>query len=239
MGRWIRIVEQARRGTDPQLRWYGSVRPHQSVTVGREGTIAVGASPVDHRVSRHAATVTADDRGWSILPTNRNGVLLHPWAQPSQTLHTIEHIIWPRVGVRVVGHPDIEHWVLLEDDEAYTKGAARYTTGFTEYATPPRPLTDKQLQTVREVFGALLAWPPRPDSQVRLIKQAATQMHVTESAVQERLNNVRDRAAALGLARQDVELTDPEYFYALVRAGYIQPHPSDLHRPLRVAEPAG
>src|SRR5436305_7883027 len=138
MGRRIRVVEQAGPDTDPQLRWSGPIRLHQSNTVGREGTIVIGVNPVDHRVSRHAATITADDRGWRILPTNRNGALLHPWAQPSRRLETVEHVIWPRVAVRIIGQPDMAHWVLLEDDEAYTKGAARYTTGLTEYTTPPR-----------------------------------------------------------------------------------------------------
>jgi hypothetical protein len=232
MGRRIRIVERPAKEEDPQLRWNGPIRPRQTLIVGREGDLAIATNPVDRKVSRHAVTITASDRGWSILPTNRNGVRLHPWAQPSHAVSTLEIMMWPRVGVRVVGHADMEHWVLLEDDEAYTKGAARHTTGLTEYAPPPTRLTDKQTQALRLVFRDLLAWPPRSDPEVHLIKQAAKALEISSSGVQERLKEVLHRAHELGLARRDVGLTDPEYLYALARAGYVQPSPVDLHRPL-------
>jgi hypothetical protein len=45
---------------------------------------------------------------------------------------------------------------------------------------------------------------------------------VSASAVQARLTEIRAKATALGLARQ-VPLSDPEYVYVLVRAGYLRP----------------
>jgi len=217
-----------------QLRWTGSVRLKQTVTVGREGDLVVGINPIDKRVSRHAATITAVERGWSILPTNRNGVTLYPWAQPSYTVSTLETIVWPRVGVRIMGDGGLEHWVLLEDDEAYTKGAARHTTGLTEIAQPIRPLTQAQKEAVRDVFFDLLAWPPRPaESRVLALKQVAPLLERSPSAVRQRLLDVRKRAEELGLARKVVDLTDPEYIYAVVKAGLIEPTQADLRRPLR------
>ena len=234
MGMQVHVVEKPGIDSAPQLRWTGKLRPKETVTVGREGNLVVGVNPMDKRVSRHAATITAADRGWCILPTNRNGVTLYPWAQPSYPVSSVDTIVWPRIGVRIMGDPGLEHWVLLEDDEAYTKGAPRHTTGLTEMAQPIRPLTPAQKEAVRDVFHDVLAWPPRPaESRILNLKQVAPLLERTPSAVRQRLIEVRKRAEELGLARQVVELTDPEYIYALVKAGLIEPAPDDLRRPLR------
>lgn len=232
MGRRIRVVQRSANGEDPQLRWDGPIHAQQKMIMGREGDITVGTNPVDRKISRHAVTVTATDRGWSVLPTNRNGVALHPWAQPSYLVSTRELLVWPRIGIRIIGSPELEHWVLLEDDEAYTRGAARHTTGFTDHVMRPLPLTAKQLEAVRLVFRDVLAWPPRISPEVLFIKQAATALMLTNRGVQARLTEVLRRAQALGLVRQDMELTDPGYVYALTTAGYIEPTRADLHRPL-------
>jgi hypothetical protein len=233
MTRRISVVEGSDGNADRQLRWTGLVGIRQRRTFGREGDIPLATNPLDKKVSRQAVTVTAAERGWTVVPTNSNGVTLHPWAQPSRVISTIESIMWPRVGLRVVGAPELEHWILLEDDEAYTRGSGRYTTGLTDYAQPVLRLTTRQMEAVRVVFEDLLAWPPAPAPRVVLIKQAARTLDRSSSAVQERLIEVRRRAYELGLFRQDVELTDPEYVYALAHAGYVEPSPRDLHRPLR------
>jgi len=238
MRRRVRVAERARQDGPLELRLDRLVmRLNDRKTVGREADLKIGVDPLDSRVSRHAVTITATERGWNIVPTNRNGVELHLWAQPSRVVSTFENVLWPRVGVRIVGKPEMEHWVLLEDDEAYTRGAARNTTGLTEHAPAHRRLTPLQLETVRMVFRELLAWPPRPRPQVLLLKQAATRMgDVSTTAIRRRLDEVVQRAREAGFARQNVEVTEPEYLFALVRAGQIEPSSDDLFPPLTGAD---
>jgi hypothetical protein len=144
----------------------------------------------------------------------------------------------------VIGRPDIEHWVLLEDDEVYTIGAARHTTGLTDLAKPPNVLTDKQREAVQLLFADVLAWPPRvatrfrdpvaADGAVRVkaLKEVARSLSVTTEGVQKRLVEVRAKAERLGLARE-VPLTDPEYVYLLARSGHLKPNDTDVDEELR------
>jgi hypothetical protein len=141
---------------------------------------------------------------------------------------------WPRVGLRVLGRSDLQHWVLLDDPTlAVTRPAPRPGTELTESADQPRPLTFPQEQAIRLLFGELLAWPPIVPATPLQIKQVARQLGGSKESIQRRLEEVRKKATLVGLARQGM-LTDPEYLYVLVRAGYLQPSDDDLDDVLRM-----
>lgn len=203
------------------------------VLFGREGDIGVGVSPVDPKVSRQAIRVTRTGPGWQVAVNNRNGVIVHPWGQAAGRAQPESLLPWPRVALRVVGRPDLRHWVLLED-AALAEPPARVAPGtdLTESAGRPRPLTAAQEHTVRTLFAELLAWPPVIPATPRQLKQVASRLGATKESIQRRLEEVRKKAVAVGLARNAL-LTDPEYLYVLVRAGYLTPREEDLHPLLR------
>jgi hypothetical protein len=207
--------------------------PDTPVVVGREGDIGVGIDPVDPKVSRQAVEVTRTARGWRVAVTNRNGVVVHPWAQAAYLAEREAELVWPRLALRVLGNPELQHWVLLEDADLRPERAPLPPgTELTESADQPRPLTVSQEQAIRTLFAELLAWPPVVPATPLQIKQVAYRLGVRPESIQRRLEEVRKKANAVGLARTGL-LSDPEYLYVLVRAGYLEPGPDDLHELLR------
>ena len=189
------------------------------VVIGRDTYVTIGADPPDSRVSREAARVIATPEGWRVLATNRNGVMVYPWAQPGRVAAPVELLRHEFVALRVVGHADRKHWLLLEGQQ--TTALAGRPTVHTEIRTPPRALTGPQLEVLGCLFGELLAWPPVVGSEPLQLKQVARQLGVSLSAVQARLVEVRAKAEWFGLARH-APLTDPEYLYALVGAQFFR-----------------
>lgn len=194
------------------------------LTIGRDAELALGGEHPDPRVSRVAVAVTAADAGWLIESSNRNGTLIHPWGLPAWRARPTETCADLRVAVRVLGGAEREHWVLLEDDKTDQTPVETATLG-TELAIAVRPLTPAQLQAVVLLFADQLAWPPVATAVPRQLKQVARTLGLSVSAIQERLKAVVAKAQSLGLSRE-VELTDPEYLYVLVRAGYLPTPPS-------------
>ncbi len=206
-----------------------SLAPDTPALIGREGDIGVGVSPVDPKVSRHALQVARTPYGWQVTTTNRNGVIVQPWGQPPGMAVPNTALAWPRLALRVVGSPDRQHWVLLDDAALRLRRPDPLPgTNMTETADQPRPLTAAQDLAVRTLFAELLAWPPLIPATPLQLKQVATRLGVRSETVQRRLEEVRKKASAVGLARSG-QLTDPEYLYILVRAGYVQPSDEDLH----------
>jgi hypothetical protein len=203
---------------------YDEVLPvNATVTVGREGDARIGLDPVDTSVSRRALTVTVREDGWDLVVTNRNGAALHRWAQPALAAVPMDTVRWPLVGVRLFGADAVTYWVLLRNDRlARQSQTERQESEYTGAKRTARPLTAAQLEAVRAIFAENLAWPPLVNARPRALKQVARQLGCSESAVQERLNEVRRKAVTLGLARE-VSLTDPEYVYVLASAGYLHP----------------
>ncbi|MGQ0624142.1 MAG: hypothetical protein ACT4PP_05725 [Sporichthyaceae bacterium] len=202
-----------------------AMAPGDRLEIGRDTELALGGAQIDPRVSRLAVTVRCTEVGWHIESSNRNGTLIHPWGLPAWQARPIEVCADPRVAIRVLGGPDREHWVLLEDDGGVA-APVRETSAATELGIAVRPLTPAQLQAIRLVFTDSLAWPPLASAAPRQLKQVARTLGLSVSAVQERLKAALAKAQALGLSRE-VELTDPEYLYVLVRAGYL-PTPASL-----------
>jgi hypothetical protein len=198
----------------------------EAVSIGRDAEVIVAMDPPDNRVSRRAATVTAGPGGWNVAVSNRNGLLVHPWGLPAWQARPAELLTENRVALRILGTHDREHWVLLESDELVGFDTAGVRTigqsASTIRATAVRPLTPAQLEAVVLLFAELLAWPPRASAAPGQLKQVARALGVSVSAVQERLKAVVAKAVTLGLSRE-VEVTDPEYVYVLVRAGYLGP----------------
>ncbi|WP_432984015.1 hypothetical protein [Dactylosporangium sp. CA-233914] len=196
-----------------------------AVEFGRYTAQTIAIDPVDPKVSRHALTVTASRAGWHIEPHNRNGVVLHLWAQPPRPLTRPETVLWPRIGCLMRGIDGGEHWILLDDTEAYTAPGSR-ATGTTATTDLPPPLTEAQLEAVRAVFDEILAWPPRVGARPRTLDAAAHRLKRSRSAIDLRLREVRKRAEGLGLRREPA-IGDPEYIYVLARAGYLTPNATD------------
>jgi hypothetical protein len=211
------------------------LEPDQPMVLGREGDIGVGISPVDPKVSRQAVHITRTDAGWRVVVTNRNGVIVHPWAQPPGMAEPESVFSWPRLALRVVGRPQLQHWVLLDDPALQPRRPVPLPgTELTESVEQPRPLTVPQELAVRALFAELLAWPPLVPATPRQIKQVASRLGVRTESIQRRLEEVRKKAGMVGLSRTSL-LTDPEYLYVLVRAGYLAPDEDDLHPLLTTA----
>jgi hypothetical protein len=209
-----------------------TVTPSLPVIIGREGDVGVGIDPLDPKVSRHALTVTATGDGWHIRVTNRNEADLQLWGQPSLPSRPVETVSWPRVALRVKGDRALCHLVLLDDSALSIAGRpSSQPSQLTETVDRPPPLTVAQQEAVRVLFGDLLAWPPRNSAKPLQLKQVANKLKIGEEAVRRRLEGARRKAVSLGLSRM-VPLTDPEYLYVLVRAGYLQPSYDDLESPL-------
>lgn len=206
------------------------VRIGQSVLVGREGDLPLGVEVYDRGVSRKAATVTATEHGWQVEILNGNGAVLHPWGQGPTLAGRYNSLSWPRIAVRLLngaGPTDADtrhHWLLVESDmiDVTTAGARvpSSPTTSTFKPAPPHPLSPAQLEALRLVFADQLQWPPVQPAEPLLLRTAARRLGISESGVQQRLAKAHDRALHLGLHRP-VGLTDPEYLYVLVRAGYV------------------
>jgi hypothetical protein len=202
------------------------------VDVGREGELALGVKIQNTQVSRRAVCVTPTGHGWQIEVTNRNGAVLHRWAQAPELGTRMSSIGWPLVGVRML--PDSgssRHWVLLEaDDVPVGDGPPPHGDAVTDLADRPGDLPRAEREALQTVFAAQLHWPPRQPAEPLLLKQAASRLGISISGVQERLRAARGRALRVGLDRE-VGLTDPSYLYVLVRAGYLPPPGDHPHRP--------
>lgn len=224
-GRRLRVGERVGAGRF-DVRLTRPMQVGESVSIGREAEITVAMDPPDNRVSRRAASITCTANGWNVSVGNRNGLLVHPWGLPAWQARPTELLPDSRVALRILGTSDREHWVLLESDDMVgftTSGALTIgQSASTIRATAVRPLTSAQLEAVTAVFADLLSWPPRASAAPNQLKQVARVLGVSVSAVQERLKAVVAKAATLGLSRE-VEMTDPEYLYVLVRAGYVNP----------------
>jgi hypothetical protein len=205
------------------------VLPDRTFDIGREGDdLGIGVDPFDAKVSRHAVRVTSTGGGWRVEDRNTNRSFVQYWGQPWLPHLPVADHAWPRIAVHIIGTEGLRHLVLL-DDPALTVVPARpaRTHRVTESNIPPMPLTEPQLAALRTVFRELLDWPPRARPRQRQLKQAARILGIGREAVQRRLEQSREKAYALGLSRA-VSLTDPEYLYALVRAGYVAPSDEDL-----------
>lgn len=196
------------------------------MTAGRHGDLPIGVEPEDAGVSRIAVKVAVDDDGWVIHPTNANGVVVCPWGQPARwaDLNRDLGIRWPMVGLRLVGtETELAHWVLLENPAfSIDLQLGRQDSTNTAIARPPTPLTDPQHAAVRAIFGQHLSWPPVPGPAPATLQAAASRLGVSHAAVYQRLEAVRERAYQFG-SPQQVGVSDPEYVYALVRAGHLRP----------------
>lgn len=215
----------------------------QPLLIGRHGDLPLGVEVYDRGVSREAAVITATDQGWDVRISNTNGAVIHPWGQAPILAAQRNFLTWPLIGIRFLTGTDagveekMQHWVLLESDTiAVTPFGARSSgpgPTTTSKGDPPRPLSAAQEQAVRLVFAPQLCWPPVQPAVPRQLKQVARALGITEGAVQQRLAPVQGRALRLGLHRE-VLLTDPEYLYLLVRAGYLDPPTTRTYRhPLR------
>ena len=214
----------------------------QRLTAGREGDLPIGAEIANTRISRQALTVTATDLGWQVAVTNRNGAMVHPWAQAPELAAPEVVLNWPFVALRVPAEPGASrHWVLLEaDDLPIVPGGPRATqTDITPTDRVKRPsgLPPAEHEALCTVFEAHLQWPPIDAVHPLLLKQAAKRIGITVSGLQDRLTSARARAAKLGLGGR-VGLADPTYLYLLVRAGYLAP-PASLHRRFTDGSPTG
>lgn len=208
----------------------------RSLDVGREGELPLGVEVPSGTVSRRALYLTSTRRGWHVVVTNRNGALLHRWGQAPELAGGENVVEWPLLAVRLL--PDdgsSVHWMLLEADDLTvtrdgTDASAAPKPRLTDLADRPGGLPPAEREAVYTVFAEQLRWPPRPNAEPLLLKQAATRLGITVSGVQERLRAARGRALRLGLGRE-VGLTDPSYLHVLVAGGYL-PQPRDFpHRP--------
>jgi hypothetical protein len=210
-----------------------AVTPGRAVVIGREGELALGIDPLDPKISRNAVTVTSTGDGWRLEIGNHNGVDLQLWGQPARPYRTVELLSWPRITVHVKGDRQLRHLVLLDDPAlAIASQRPRRSGRHTESVTPPPSLTVPQQEALRLLYAELLAWPPPKQAVPRRINQVAHRLGIGNEAVRRRLEEALQKATALGLSRA-VPLTDPEYLYVLVRAGYLPPCDEDLDPVLR------
>src|SRR5262249_55662971 len=116
--RRLRVIEIDR--DDLLVRYDMIMSPGDRLSVGRGGDLRIATHPVDKKVSRLAVEIRVRDDGWAVTAHNRNGVLLHRWAQPVVPLrrHVVEHVRWRWVGVRPAGRTDRQYWILLDDESA-------------------------------------------------------------------------------------------------------------------------
>ncbi|MDQ1742688.1 MAG: hypothetical protein QOE23_1027 [Pseudonocardiales bacterium] len=196
--------------------------PDTDLVIGREGDVALGVVPADFGVSRRALTVRATAKGWSIEPTNSNGIVLQPWGQAPSWLdigRPVE-ISWPWVGLRIIGsRSDVQHWVLLEAGTGSTRSLG--TTSTQTESPDPKPLTKAQSAAIAAVFPQHLSWPPVAGPVPHTLDAAARRLGVSTAAVYQRLEAARARAYLLG-SHPQASVTEPDYVYVLVRNGFIQ-----------------
>lgn len=209
----------------------------RTLPIGRECQFAIGVEISDKAVSRQAIDVTATENGWDVDIRNLHGAMLHAWGQAPQRISGRQFLSWPRMAIRLLtGDPldgrisgrggPAHHWVLLEADMLALPPTGprvgRQTTSGTVSPKPPAALSGAQEEALRLVFQELLQWPPRLPAQPMQLDAAGRRLGIGEGAVRERLRHVHDRALRLGLHRR-VGLTNPDYLYVLVQAGYLAP----------------
>lgn len=205
----------------------------QSLLVGREGDLPLGVEVRDPGVSRRAVEITATSAGWDVTVSNSNGAVLHAWGQAPLQITGRQQLVWPRVALRILNGdrsatgPDSRlHWILFEADQIPVTPDGAHVTANTTSRTftpkPPPPLTPEQLSALEVVFAEHLQWPPPVLAKAAKLSTAARRLGISESGVQERLSKARAKAVALGLHHAG-GLVDPEYLYALVRAGFVAP----------------
>ena len=197
-----------------------------ALELGREADLDVGVDPKDAGISRVALRVEPTALGWRLRIANRNGAIVHPWAQPPAWLTggSAYDIAWPRVAVRLTGaDPDaVLHWVLLEcDDYAdVARSIPDVSSTATVHADRPEALTTSQRDALDVLFAEHREWPPRlgptPDS----LKRVARRLGVSQAAVYQRLQGAQQKAYQLG-SHPQLGVTEPDYFYALTRHGYL------------------
>jgi hypothetical protein len=205
------------------------LRVGQSLLVGREGRLTLGVEVPDLGISREAVLVTALEDGWDIDVRNRRGAFVEPWGQFAQLVTGGAVLRWPRIAIRVLSgnrSPRVTHWVLLEADRlpivSRGDGPREATSNQTEGPHTPAPLSRAQEEAVRLIFGPQLAWPPTRPAEPQTISYAARRLGIGDTAVRLRLQGARSRAETLGLS-STVEVTEADYLYVLVRAGYLEP----------------
>ncbi|MGN9809548.1 hypothetical protein ACTMSW_09330 [Micromonospora sp. BQ11] len=230
----ITVIES--RAGQVRHRWRDTVHDGQSLTVGRDGDVALGVTVIDNRVSRLAAVVALEHPRWRLECRNRNGAELHLWGHASRELARghVETITWPRVGVYVRGEPDLDHWLLLEDDRMVPAPDGGGPATVTDMPDLPPGLTAKQLDAVFCVFADHLAWPPRRRSVPRTLEAAARRLGISEDGVRDRLEQVQKKAYRLGSPPQ-LGLTDPRYVHTLVQHRYVTVEDSAHRHPTTVA----
>ncbi|MCL9793479.1 helix-turn-helix domain-containing protein [Frankia sp. AgKG'84/4] len=214
------------------------VKVGRTLQIGRSGELELGVTVVSKGISRRAAEVRATEVGWEVDIRNHNGAVLHLWGQVPHLVAGLQRVSWPRAAIRFLSENQVggkvdasgpaHHWLLLEAEipatyPAPTRGGRR-TTGRTITAKPPPPLSRPQEEALRLVFHELLRWPPRVPAQPMQLDAAARRLGISENAIRERLLHAHGRALRLGLPRR-VGLTNPEYLYVLVQAGYLVPPP--------------
>ena len=229
--RWIIVFERDARGR--RITATAQARLGHRFEIGREGELPLAVAVPDTAISRLAAAVTATEHDWLVEVANRNGAVVHPWGQAPELARHRDSLAWPLIGIRMLpDSPAGEHWVLLEADDLSPAPAGPSTSRRgatrTDRAARPGDLPPGERQALQTVFADLLAWPPRHPAEPLLLKQAATRIGISISALQDRLRAARTRAQRLGLDR-DVALTDPSYLHVLVRAGYLDPPKPLLH----------
>jgi hypothetical protein len=237
--RWVLTYEHD--GESPAEVVGRTVEVGESLLVGREADIPLGVDLKDVGISRVAAVVTATENGWQVEVRNRHHAMLHPWGQ-GPTLagqHDTLTLTWPRIGIRILNGREADatdmrrHWLLLEADmSAQTLAGARTPeTSMTSTARPRarRALTARTEQALRLVFADHLCWPPVPSPQAALLDTVARRLDRSVSAVQLRLQEAVRLANGFGFLRS-CRLTDPEYVYVLVRAGYLERPAVELPR---------
>jgi predicted DNA-binding protein (UPF0251 family) len=146
---------------------------------------------------------------------------------------SVETLAWPRIAFNVRGKLRARHWVLFDSPGlGFPDERPRPPSQVTVSVDPPAPLTTAEQEAMRILFGDLLAWPPRIPAVPRQLKQVGHRLGISPEGVARRLERARGKAMALGLGRA-VPVTDPEYLYVLVRAGYLPPIDEDLDPVLR------
>lgn len=211
-----------------------SVPVGESIEIGREGDLQIADDPEDRSVSRIAVGLRALTGGaMELSVSNLNGVVVHPWGSRTRYLPqgTDKHLVAGRVGVRVISgtsldNPDAPvYWVLVEGAQSAAARIPLQRSSMTVQNPAPVDLTEAQMAAVSSIFAEHLAWPPLPAPQALTIDTAARRLGVSSAAVIQRLEGVRKKAYALGMAQQ-YGVVDPEYVFALVAHGYIEP-PAD------------
>jgi hypothetical protein len=203
----------------------------ETVEIGREADLQIADDPEDRSVSRIAVSLRALDGGaMQLVVSNLNGVVVHPWGSRTRYLPAgdASHLIGGMTGIRVISSTSLDqpsapvYWVLVEGNASAAPRIPVQRSSMTVQNTPPVPLTDAQRDAVSLIFAEHLAWPPLPAPQALTIDAAARRLGVSSAAVIQRLEGVRKKAYALGMAQQ-YGVVDPEYVFALVAHGYVEP----------------